>query len=118
MALGASSFIAPEDDPTAAAIEELGGQPDVVFEAAGVLGTIERAMQIVWATGTVLVLGWCAVPDSFVPAIYMMKQIRLQFSMTYGVGDFQHVIDTLDASAVEARTMVSDTVSLDELRPC
>ena len=118
MELGATSFLAPEEDAVAAAVDDLGGPPDVVIEAAGVPGAIERAMQIVKPVGTVLVLGWCSVPDTpYVPAIYLTKEIRLQFSMTYRVADFHHVIDTLEADGAPLRAMVSETVSLDELPP-
>ena len=107
--------MAPEHDPVAAAIDALGGAPDVVIEAAGAPGTIEQAMQIVKATGTVVALGWCTVPDTYVPALYLMKQIRLQFSMTYNVAEIRHVIDTLDDDGAPLRAMVSATVSLDAL---
>jgi threonine dehydrogenase-like Zn-dependent dehydrogenase len=113
--LGATDFIVSGDNPVGEAIEALHGPPSLVFEAAGMPGTLEQAMQVVQPRGTVVALGWCTVPDSFVPALYLMKQIRLQFSMTYSVGEFQHTIDTLDAGAVEPGTMVSSTVSLDEL---
>lgn len=115
--LGANDFITSGDDPVATAIEALHGQPTLVFEAAGVPGTIEQAMQVVQPRGTVVVLGWCTVPDSYVPAIYMMKQVRVQFSMTYNVGEFRHTIDTLDAGAGEPATMITETVSLDALPP-
>ena len=75
---GATSFLVAGDNPVAEAIEALGGEPDVVIEAAGAPGTIEQAMQTVKPTGTVVVLGWCTVPDSYVPAVYLMKQVRLQ----------------------------------------
>lgn len=114
MELGASDFIVSGDNPVGEAIEALHGTPSLVFEAAGAPGTIEQAMQVVAPRGTVVVLGWCTVPDSYIPAIYLMKQIRLQFSMTYSVGEFQHTIDTLDDDAA-ANAMVSQTVSLDDL---
>ncbi len=114
-ALGATSFLAPEHDAAAAAIDALGGPADVVIEAAGAPGTIEQAMQIVKATGTVVALGWCTVPDTYVPALYLMREIRLQFSMTYNVAEIHHVIDTLDGDDAPLRAMVSKTVSLDTL---
>lgn len=113
--LGATEFIVSGDNPVGEAIESLGGPPKLVFEAAGAPGTIEQAMQVVQPRGTVVVLGWCTVSDSFIPALYLMKQVRLQFSMTYTLGEFRHTIDTLDSGAVQPGAMVSRTVSLDEL---
>ena len=112
---GATSFLVAGDNPVAEAIEAIGGEPDVVIEAAGAPGTIEQAMQTVKPTGTVVVLGWCTVPDSYVPALYLMKQIRLQFSMTYDVAEFRHVIGVLEDDGAALRSMVSAVVSLDEL---
>jgi threonine dehydrogenase-like Zn-dependent dehydrogenase len=114
-AAGATSFLVAGDDPVAEAIDALGGAPDVVIEAAGAPGTIEQAMQTVKPSGTVVVLGWCTVPDSYVPALYLMKEIRLQFSMTYDVAEFRHVIDALEHDAAPLRSLVSSMVSLDEL---
>ena len=113
--VGATAFLVAGDNPVAEAIDAIGGEPDVVIEAAGAPGTIEQAMQTVRPTGTVVVLGWCTVPDSYVPALYLMKQIRLQFSMTYDVAEFRHVIDTLEGDGAALRSMVSAVVSLDEL---
>ena len=117
MDVGASKFIVSKDNPVGEAIDALGGQPSVVFEAAGVPGTIEQAMQVVRPRGTVVVLGWCTVPDAYIPAIYLMKEVKIQFSMTYNVGEFEHTIATLDNGAVEPSMLISQTVSLDELPP-
>jgi 2-desacetyl-2-hydroxyethyl bacteriochlorophyllide A dehydrogenase len=114
-AVGADGLIAGEDDLTAAATEALGGPPDVVVEAAGVPGTIEAAIKAVRRRGTVLVLGMLTEPDSFLPVTPLMKQVRLQFSMTYGIRDFRFVADTLGRGALEARAMITETVSFNEL---
>jgi len=113
--LGATAFIVAGDDPVAEALDAVGGAPTLVFEAAGVPGAIEQAVQIVQPRGTVLVLGWCSVSDTFMPAMYLMKEVRLQFSMTYSVPEFHHTIASLDAGAVDPRAMITDTVSLDDL---
>lgn len=89
--------------------------PGVVFEAAEVPGSIEQAMQIVRPRGTVVVLGWCGVPDAYVPALYLMKEMRLQFSMTYSRNDFRDVIDALEDGLIEPAAMVTETIALDEL---
>jgi threonine dehydrogenase-like Zn-dependent dehydrogenase len=60
----------------------------------------------------VVVLGFCSVPDSFVPAIAVWKEVRMQFSMTYSIAEFEHVARVLDAGVVECRAMVTDTVPL------
>jgi (R,R)-butanediol dehydrogenase/meso-butanediol dehydrogenase/diacetyl reductase len=114
-AVGATSFVVAGAEPVAEAVDALGGAADVVIEAAGVPGTIEQAMQSVKPTGTVVVVGWCTVPDTFVPALYLMKEVRIQFSMTYDVAEFRHVIDTLEHDGASLRALVSSIVSFDGL---
>lgn len=107
-AMGANAFACSDEE----AADALGGPPDVVFEACGAPGCIETAMRAVRTRGTVVVLGWCGVPDSFIPAMFLMKEISLQFSMTYSVKDFEDAIDVLAAGAAEPSAMVSKTVPL------
>ncbi|HEU4720617.1 MAG TPA: alcohol dehydrogenase catalytic domain-containing protein [Gemmatimonadaceae bacterium] len=107
-ALGASCFLVAEDDVAAA----LGGPPEVVIEAAGLPGTLARAVDLVAPRGTVVGLGFCTLPDTLVPAHAVAKQVRLQFAMAYGVADFRHVIATLAAGDVAPRRLVTETVSL------
>ena len=114
MAMGATAFMVSSNSEDAVE-EALGGQPRLVFETAGVPGTLERAMKLTKPRGTVLALGFCTTPDTFVPAIYMMKQIRVQFSMTYSVAEFRQVISSLDSGDSAPRTMISQTVSLAKL---
>jgi (R,R)-butanediol dehydrogenase/meso-butanediol dehydrogenase/diacetyl reductase len=115
--LGADSFVLPEagQDIAALAAEALGGPPDVVFECAGQKDLIAQAIHCVKPQGEVVVLGFCTVPDSFIPAIAVWKEVRLQFAVTYSLQEFQHVADTFDAGHVEPRAMVTDRISLDQL---
>jgi 2-desacetyl-2-hydroxyethyl bacteriochlorophyllide A dehydrogenase len=114
-AVGADGFIAGADDLARAASEALGGQPDVVVEAAGAPGAIAAATDAVRPRGTVLVLGMLTEPDTFLPVTPLMKQVRVQFSVSYGIRDFEYVVDTLGRGALEPRAMVTATVSFDEL---
>ena len=116
-ALGASHFIAQKEvaDPAAAIQEALGGAPDVVFEAVGLPGAIAQAIDYVKPLGTVVSLGFCGVPDSFVPVVALVKEVRLLFSMCYDRQDFQYAADVMAAGDHRPRAMITDTISLDEL---
>jgi len=117
MQMGASVFVVPDTphELPAAATAALGGAPDVVIEAVGKKDLIAQAVNCVRPAGTVVVLGFCSVPDSFVPAIAVWKEVKLQFSITYSIQEFEQVARVLDAGAVECRSMVTDTVSLEAL---
>lgn len=115
MAMGADVFIDPEQPLEQAARDALGAAPDLVFECAGVPGLIAQSVAVVRSRGTVVVLGCCSVPDTFVPAAGLFKEVRLQFANTYSVAQFEHVARTLDAGHVEPRAMITDTVGLQAL---
>jgi (R,R)-butanediol dehydrogenase/meso-butanediol dehydrogenase/diacetyl reductase len=115
--IGADAFVLPEkiEDLPQVAAAALGGMPDVVIEAVGKKDLIARAVDCVRPAGTVVVLGFCSVPDSFIPAIAVWKEVKLQFSMTYSIQEFENVARVLDSGAVEPRVMVSDTICLGAL---
>lgn len=115
--MGADRFIIPEEGRAQAAIaaEVLGGAPDVVLECAGQPGCIDQAIQVVRTAGTVVVLGFCTAPDSFLPAVAVWKEVNLRFSSTYSVGDFQYVAQVLAGGSLEPRSMITRTITLDEV---
>ncbi len=116
-AVGASAFIAKSEvaDVAAAVRDTLGGAPDVVFEAVGLPGAIADAIDYVKPLGTVVSLGFCSVPDTFVPVAALTKEVRLLFSMCYDKQDFQYTADVIAAGDHRPRAMITSTVGLDEL---
>jgi len=113
--MGASAFLRHEGDFAAAVAEQLGGPPDIVFECSGAPGVIGEAIGCVAPRGTILSAGFCFQPQPLIAANALSKQIRIQFSLAYNLGDFRRAVDALDAGFVEPAAMVSDTISLDDL---
>ena len=114
-AMGATAFLAASEDIPAAAAAKLGGAPQVAFECVGEPGMISLSGNCVACKGTVVVLGFCSVPDVLGPSDFLFREIRLLYSNTYSTREFEIVADTLDAGSVEARSMITDTVPLDAL---
>lgn len=116
-AVGANAFIAKSEvaDVVAAVRDALGGPPDVVFEAVGLPGAIAEAINHVKPLGTVVSLGFCTVPDTFVPVTALTKEVRLLFSMCYDKQDFQYTADVIADGDHRPRAMITNTISLDEL---
>lgn len=113
--MGASHFHTFGPNFAAEAEEALGGTADVVFECIGVPGMLAKSVDLVRPRGTVIILGMCMRPDTVVPSSIMFKQLRIQGSMIYSRREFEIVADALDAGHLEARTMITDTVALNEL---
>jgi (R,R)-butanediol dehydrogenase/meso-butanediol dehydrogenase/diacetyl reductase len=135
LAMGAAAFVvleggggAPEgearDDEGSAAraardaeqvTAALDGPPDVVLECAGAPGAMMRAFELVRPKGTVVGMGYGLHPEQIVTAVPLLKELRLQFSMTYDRDDYERVIATLAAGERAPRCMVTETVSLEGL---
>lgn len=114
MTMGADYFVLSGDErglPTAA-VETLGGIPEIVFECVGEPGMIDQAVQCVRPGGTVVIVGYCMEPDTMIPADAANKEVRLQFSMVYDTGEFEHCARMLDAGAVEPRSMITGMVGM------
>jgi 2-desacetyl-2-hydroxyethyl bacteriochlorophyllide A dehydrogenase len=116
--MGADVFLDPDRPlPDAARDAFAGALPDIVFECVGFLGMLELSIQAIRPQGTVVVLGYCTAPDSFIPAVAADKDVRLQFSLAYSLQEFEDVARIFDKGHVEARSMITHTVGLTDLPP-
>lgn len=115
--MGADGFVTLAEDAATqdSAMAALGGPPDVVFECAGAVGLLGRAVGLVRPNGLIVSMGFCMAPDPIVPAMATWKQVRLAFSMGYSLADFQFAADSLAAGHVAPRTMITAVVGLDAL---
>ncbi|MET0988595.1 MAG: zinc-binding dehydrogenase [Steroidobacteraceae bacterium] len=113
--VGATSFHVMDDGMGEALLRELGGEPDLVIECIGIPGMIERAIELVRPRGTVVILGLCLGHDSLMPFTALTKELRLQFAQGASLSQFGIVADALSSGAVEPRSMITDTISLEAL---
>ena len=114
-AMGAAGFEAFGDGEGERLAAALGGMPDIVFECAGAVGMMHKAVELVRPGGTIVSLGFCGSPDPIIPSLATWKQIGMKFSFAYDLREFQHCADMLDAGHVEPRMMISETIPLDAL---
>jgi (R,R)-butanediol dehydrogenase/meso-butanediol dehydrogenase/diacetyl reductase len=114
--LGASAVFDPTADPIAASVAEAtGGGPSVVFECSGRPGLIEQAIEVTAVDGRVVVVGICPQNDEIFPFWALSKELDVRFSIYYGREDFTDTLDALDAHRLDARSMVTETIALEEL---
>jgi (R,R)-butanediol dehydrogenase/meso-butanediol dehydrogenase/diacetyl reductase len=60
-------------------------------------------------------MGYGLHPEEITTAVPLLKEIRVQFSMTYDRANYEEVIATLAAGHLEPRCMITNTIPLEEL---
>lgn len=115
-AIGADAFIIPEEGRTLAeqSDEALGGGADIVFECAGVTGSLDLAVSAVRRRGTIASPGFCWTPDTYSPMWAMIKEVTIRYTNVYDTREFEIAVGALDNGHVEPRAMITDVVSLDD----
>jgi (R,R)-butanediol dehydrogenase/meso-butanediol dehydrogenase/diacetyl reductase len=116
LGLGASAAFDPTDGPIADSVAgATGGGPTVVFECSGRPGLIEQAVELAVVDGRVVVVGICPQNDEIFPFWALAKELDIRFAIYYGREDFTDTLDALDAHRLDARSMVTETIGLEEL---
>ncbi|MBW2423189.1 MAG: alcohol dehydrogenase catalytic domain-containing protein [Deltaproteobacteria bacterium] len=113
--MGATDFVVLGDDAESSIRSALGGPPDIVLECAGFPGAMMQAMSWIRPKGTIVCMGYGLHPEEITTAVPLLKELRVQFSMTYDHADYEEVINTLAAGHVEPRCMVTRTIALEDL---
>jgi threonine dehydrogenase-like Zn-dependent dehydrogenase len=114
--MGADAFIGTlREDFERELLLSLGSAPDIVFDCAGAPGVLELAVRCVRRRGVVVGMGLCMQKDLWTPAEAMGKQIRMQFCAAYSMAEFHRSIDVLATGTPEPHSLVSATISLQEL---
>ena len=111
--LGATAFFPQQENIVDIVNQSLGGPPDIVFECVGRPGLIAQCVEHVRIRGTIMILGLCTAPDTFIPFSAVSKEVNLQTSAFFEDHEFQASIDVLDAGVAVPHSLITDTVSLD-----
>jgi 2-desacetyl-2-hydroxyethyl bacteriochlorophyllide A dehydrogenase len=94
-----------------------GAGPDVVFECVGIPDTLHDSVALVRAKGKVVWVGICMEEISFVPAIWSLKRISIQFVM--GIGnkplDAERYLKFIQERQTDVRKVISGIIRLDEV---
>lgn len=115
--MGATAFVTVTDDSVNKVNAALGAPPDIVFECVGRPGVIAQCVEHVRIRGTVVVLGLCTAPDTFIPFRAVSKEVRIQMSAFFDAPEFQRVVDILESGDVTAHALITDTVPLSGMSP-
>ena len=114
-AMGANAFITVAPDVVDKVNAALGGEPDIVFECVGKPGVLAQCIEHVRIKGTIMVLGLCTQPDTFIPFRAVSKEVRIQTSAFFDYPEFCRVIDTLEAGDTTPHALITGTVALSDM---
>lgn len=113
--LGASAVIDPGGDIGEQFADATGGEPDVIFECVGAPGLIQQCIEVAPRRCSIVGVGVCEQPDTFMPFLALVKELQLRFAIAYTRDDFETVIAMLAQGRIDAGAMVTDIVSLEEM---
>ena len=102
LAASAASLRAPGDGPGA-----------VIFECVGVPGMLGRVLAGAPPHARVVVAGVCMEPDTVLPVVGIVKELRLSFVFGYTRREFTRALDAIASGAVDPAPMITGTVGLD-----
>jgi 2-desacetyl-2-hydroxyethyl bacteriochlorophyllide A dehydrogenase len=121
--IGVSPVIASDYSPARRAIAAQMGadlvvdprEEDVVFEAVGVPGLINTVMRDVPRETKIVVVGLCMEPDTFQPVFGVLKELTLQFVVTYSPQEFEQAMHLIAEGAIDVSPMVTGQVGLNDI---
>jgi 2-desacetyl-2-hydroxyethyl bacteriochlorophyllide A dehydrogenase len=114
--MGADLVVDPrEQDVVSAWQQHDGKQPLVVFEAVGVPGLINTVMRDVPRETKIVVVGLCMEPDTFQPVFGVLKELTLQFVVTYSPQEFEQAMHLIAEGAIDVSPMVTGQVGLNDI---
>ena len=114
--LGADLIINPaEENIFEVMAEKAGGLPPVVFEAVGVVGTLQHSMELAAQDGRVVVVGVCRVPDTISAMVGISKQLSVQYVLGYTPEEYAEALGALADGSIDTAPMVTRSVTIDEL---
>ena len=114
--MGADLVVDPaQQDVVSAWQRHDGKQPLVVFEAVGVPGLINTVMRDVPRETKIVVVGLCMEPDTFQPVFGVLKELTLQFVVTYSPQEFEQAMHLIAEGTIDVSPMVTGQVGLNEI---
>ena len=110
--MGVTAFFNATDNAAGKVNAAIGAAPDIVFECVGRPGVLAQCIEHVRIKGTVVVLGLCTAPDTFIPFRAVSKEVRIQTSAFFDFPEFRRVVDTLESGDATAHALITGTVPL------
>ena len=115
LSLGATSAVDARRDDFLEHVEAvIGARPEIVFDAVGVPGSLQLAIDYAAHDGRLVVVGLCMAGDHLFPTKALVKELDIRFAFIYPQADFATVLELLGHGRVDAKPMISDRIGLGE----
>lgn len=112
--MGAHEAVDPRDEPAFEAWARVGGAKElVVFEAIGVPGIIDSALQAAPARSRIVVVGVCMERDTITPFFGIGKELDLRFCLGYDPMEFNECLRAIAEGDIDVAPMITGEVGLD-----
>ena len=113
--MGAGAVIDPAGRLAEQFADACGGEPDLIVECVGAPGLLQQCVEAAPRHCILVPVGVCEQPDTFMPFLALVKELRFQFAIAYTRDDFETVISMLAQGRLEASEMITDIVPLKDM---
>jgi 2-desacetyl-2-hydroxyethyl bacteriochlorophyllide A dehydrogenase len=110
--------VAEELGVTAVSGDELAAMSrpiDVVFEATGAPALVQRAMELVRPSGTVVLIALYEEPAEIVPTLAVQKELTVRGSAIFTPAEFGEAIELLASGKVRSQPLITHRLGLENL---
>jgi (R,R)-butanediol dehydrogenase/meso-butanediol dehydrogenase/diacetyl reductase len=113
--LGADKVFTPgSDDWVAEVTRSLAAEPDVVFECAGAVQTLQDAAELVRPRGKIMLVGVSLEPVPIIPMVWGLKEAELKACIAYR-NEFPLALELLAKNQIDVTSLISDVISLEDV---
>lgn len=102
-----------EADPGAGSLRAGDRSGAVIFECVGVPGMLQKVFAGAPPKSRVVVAGACMEPDTIMPVLALVKELRVAFVFGYTRDEFAATLDAIAGGAVDPAPMITGNVGLD-----
>jgi 2-desacetyl-2-hydroxyethyl bacteriochlorophyllide A dehydrogenase len=112
--MGAHEVTDPCEEPVIDVWRRLGRPtPTTIFEAVGVPGLLDQALQVVPRQGEVIVVGACMEPDTFRPMRGVVKEVDIRFAFGYDPLEFAETLRRIAEGEIDVAPLITGRIDID-----
>jgi 2-desacetyl-2-hydroxyethyl bacteriochlorophyllide A dehydrogenase len=114
--MGAHEVTDPREEPVIDLWRRLGRPtPTTIFEAVGVPGLLDQALQVVPRQGEVIVVGACMEPDTFRPMRGVVKEVDIRFAFGYDPIEFAETLRRIAEGEIDVAPLITGHIDIDDV---